>query len=151
MTEINKNTEKRDIHWTGFAVGLIGSPLLISAALLGSLRALDLLYDSDDIRGLMAAVTILIGIGITLYLCIGIPVLIFHLHRNVPRVGQIVILSLVSLLWLLPIGVVVSLVTFDPTAIFFAAISICFGLFGAPLLAAVFALIYIRFADTGKD
>ena len=145
MTEKMKNTEFRKIHWRGFVTSLIASPVLISAAILGPLAVLDMVHDSRDIRETMAVMRILITIGATFYIVIGTPVLIWHLRRNAPDMRRIVMLSLVSLLWMVPMGALFALASMDVGAFLFGAISMCFGLIGAPPLAALFTAIYKRF------
>ncbi|WP_298858184.1 hypothetical protein [uncultured Sulfitobacter sp.] len=148
MTEINDNTEENSIHWAGFTTGLIGAPLILSTALVGPLFILDVFYDSADIRSAISVLGVLITIGATLYALIGTPVLIYHLKRHHAEVGRIMALSILSVLAMLPVGAFFSLVMFDPAALMIAGISTCFGLLGAPVLAALFTFIYQRFTRT---
>ncbi|WP_299025022.1 hypothetical protein [uncultured Sulfitobacter sp.] len=145
MTEIRKISEVNDIHWLGFFAALLAAPALLASVLIGPLWLLDLVYHSQDLRSFMGILSVLSVIGATLYFCIGTPVLIYHLRRHAPQVGRIVGLSLVSLLWMLPIGAAFSIAIFEPGPIMFAAISMGFGLIGAPPLAALFTLVYLRF------
>lgn len=141
MTEMNINTEERDIPWIEFGVSLIATPVLISTALLGPLIVLD----ATDIRGLMGLLIPLCIIGTLFYLVIGTPVLIWHLSNHAPVVRKIVGLSVISVLAMLPVGGLISLVTFDTSALLIAALCTGFGLIGAPVLTLVFTLIYQKF------
>jgi hypothetical protein len=145
MTEMNRNTEELDIPWIGFGVSLISAPALISIALLGPLIVLDATYHNDDIRGLMGLLIPLCIIGTLFYLIIGTPVLIWHLSNHAPVVRKIVGLSVLSVLAMLPVGGLISLVTFDTSALLIAALCTGFGLIGAPVLAFIFTLIYQKF------
>jgi len=145
MTEKMKNTEFRKIHWRGFVTSLIAAPVLISSAILGPLAALDWVYDTHDTRAVFAVMTMLSVIGAQLYFVIGTPVLIWHLHRTAPDIRRIALLSVASLLWIIPLGAVFSLMTLSAGPFFFAALSMCFGLIGGPPLAALFTVIYKRF------
>lgn len=148
MTEINDKKEEVVIHWTGFWISLISAPVLISAAILTPLYVLDGMNEAENLRHTISGVRIFITIGVTLYFVIGTPVLIYHLRWHAPRVGRIVGLSLLSVLGMLPLGAVFSLVSFDPGALLIAGISTCFGLIGAPFLAALFTVTYQRFCRT---
>ena len=145
MTEKMKTTEFRKIHWMGFAISLIASPMLISAAIMVPLAVFEMFDGGRNIREMMTLMRILITIGVTLYIVIGTPVLIWHLRRNAPDTGRIMMLSLVSLLWMVPMGALFAIAIMDLSAFFFAAISMCLGLIGAPPLAALFTVIYKRF------
>jgi hypothetical protein len=145
MAEINEYTEENDISWVGFFTSLIAAPVMVSTALLVPFLALDTIYHSDDVRGLMAILIPLCIIGTIFYLVIGTPVLIWHLSTHAPKIHKIVKLSVLSVLAFLPVGGFFSLLAFDTSPLVLAAFCTGFGLIGAPPLAATFTLIYQRF------
>lgn len=145
MTEKMENTELHSIHWGGFAFSLVAAPVLVTSALQLPLVAVAWIAQNDALRPTIGLMWVLIMIGAALYFLIGTPVLIWHLRRHAPKVGRIVALSLMSLFWILPIAGLFSLALFELGPLYLAGISIVFGLIGAPPLAAIFTLFYIRF------
>lgn len=145
MTEKIKTSEIKTVHWGSFLFSLVAAPALVTAAIQLPLYTFAFIANSDDVRGLIGLLWVLIVIGAGLYFLIGTPVLVWHLRRHPPQVGRIVMLALISLIWILPLGGLLALATFDPAALLIAMISMVFGLVGAPPLAAIFTLLYIRF------
>ncbi|MEQ6201762.1 hypothetical protein ABMC88_01790 [Sulfitobacter sp. HNIBRBA2951] len=145
MTEKLEFTEKRDIHGIGFGVALFGAPVIVYLLLVAVVFVNNALSGTQAATNGIGAVNGLSVIGVVLYFVIGTPTLLRDLKRNAPTVGGIVVLAICSLLWLLPLGALVSLATWNAGGLLGAAIAIGFGVIGAPPLAAVFALIYLRF------
>lgn len=145
MTEMNKHTEPRDIHWTGFWTSLIAAPLVVGGALCAPFYVHGALFDSPNSHEIANVLGVLSVIGATFYFAIGTPALIWHLRRHAPDVRQMIVWALVSLLWMLPLGLLLAIGVRDVFGLLMAVISMCFGVFGAPPLAAVFTLLYKRF------
>lgn len=145
MTEKLEIPEKRDINGIGFGVALFGAPVIVYLFLVAVVLGADTLSGTQAGTNGMGAVNGLSVIGVVLYFVIGTPTLLRDLQRNAPTVGGIVVLAICSLMWLLPLGALLSLATFNMGGLLVATVAIGFGLIGAPPLAAVFALIYLRF------
>jgi len=143
MTGISIITEARSIHWPGFVFSLIAASVLVLGVILLPLYAF---YGTSAGRNnpfeMMTALSV---VGTCLYLLIGTPVLIYYLRRHAADTARIVVLSLFSQLWLLPIGALLSLAYFNLGRMLMAVICMGFGVVGAPPLAFVFGLLYERF------
>ncbi len=142
MTEMNDLPEKIGIHWIGFCICLVASPIVLSATLLVPLAALNFAFDQDEIRGLMSFVILFFATASFFYFLIGTPVLIWHLRRHAPTMDRIVKLSILSDLAIIPLGALAALITSDEAAIPFALLISLFGLAIAPPLAATFVYFY---------
>lgn len=144
MTEMNNIFEPRAVPVGKFIASLLLAPiapfapfLVVAglAALVGATQGAALIF-------MLCAITLVVGGGF--YLLIGTPMLIWHLRRNVPDVGNITMLALMAQLWLVPLTALAALATlsFEP---FGALIGIMLmGCFLGPLWGACFALIYKR-------
>ncbi|MCX7566901.1 hypothetical protein OS189_11175 [Sulfitobacter sp. F26169L] len=144
MTERTGKTEANTIDWRSFCIALVAAPLLACGVCLALLFALDVVYQSDELRGYMGVIAITSAIGVPFYLGIGTPMLIWHLRRKAPRIGAIVGLSLLSLLWLLPITAVVALFTGETSTFYLLPWTLVFGACIAPVWGGIFALLYRR-------
>lgn len=142
MTEMLENIERRMqaraekraaqpryiIDPVAFFVALIGGPLMVTLATCW----------------ILFIPVIALGLGGPVYLILGTPLLLIHLHRNAGDTGEITFLAFLANLSLFPLAVVADVLG-DPWdlsegILFYGA----FGMIFAPAWAAGFGYVYTR-------
>ena len=147
MTEKMEKPERPHIRWGAFAISVTAAPVLTVGAILGPLWFADLILDSHNTGTWLRALAPLSMLGVATYAVIAPPVLIFHLRRHAPDIGRIVALSVLCVSALFALAVVACVLTFDIRWVLFGGLAAIYALIGAPILAAVFARLYIHLAQ----
>lgn len=134
MTEISEKNQHQ-IPWKQFSAALISAPLLITAVTFP--------FSFVPQIGFIAAIPYLALImGGPVYLVFGTPILIWHLRRYPPNLLPIMLLSVISLVGLVPIALIIWAVTADNSVMAVLLGYLTYGAVFAAIWSATFTLIY---------